>query len=64
MGLSAAWLAVSRGWVPPCASVVRVLGSVDSGALKVCWVTFQIIMSTTWTLDVSGARRFRNDAID
>lgn len=30
----------------------RVIKSVDSGSLKVLWVTFQIITSTTWNLDI------------
>jgi hypothetical protein len=32
--------------------VISFLSSLDSGSLKVIWVTFQIVMSTSWNLDI------------
>ncbi len=31
---------------------VRFLKSIDSGSLKVCWVTYQIVISCSWSLDI------------
>ena len=36
-----------------CDSVVaQFLASIDIGALKVCWVTYQIVISCSWSLDI------------
>jgi len=48
---------MTTGFIPvlPCMKenrVVYFIRSLDSGSLKVIWVTFQIIMSTSWNLDI------------
>ena len=48
--------AVAAGLIPsPSPSLSHICRSIDSGSLKVCWATYQIILSTSWTLDI----RFR-----
>ena len=45
------------GWIQlPCCNedsiVVQFLSSIDMGSLKVCWVTYQIVISCSWSLDI------------
>ncbi len=50
-------VAVYMGWirVPYCGEhsvAVAFFKSIDTGALKVLWVTYQIVISCTWSLDI------------